>query len=104
MVVKDEAPLKAIYFINRGFANTLLHLGSTEIAYGRQEKVTGVLGPLEHFGLESFVKRGKVKVSLIAVRATATSPPPTHLLIPQPLPFPQPHAPDPRSPLHRCER
>lgn len=68
MVVKDTAPLKAIYFINRGFANTLLNLGSTDMAYGRQEKVTGVLGPLEHFGLESFVKRGKVKVSMIAVR------------------------------------
>jgi hypothetical protein len=68
VVIKDAHPLSAIYFINRGFANTLINLGSSLATDGKVETVTGVLGPLEHFGLESFVKRGKVKLSTIAVR------------------------------------
>lgn len=68
VVVKHRQPLKAIYFIHRGFANTLVNLGSTPATDGKQEAVTGVLGPLGHFGLESFVQRGKVKLSAIAVR------------------------------------
>jgi hypothetical protein len=68
VVIKDAHPLSAIYFINRGFANTLINLGSSPAVDGKVETVTGVLGPLEHFGLESFVKRGKVKLSTIAVR------------------------------------
>lgn len=62
VVVKDGTTLKAIYFINRGIAQILRHLGTKE------ERLIGGLQPLDHFGLESFVRRGKVKVSLIAVR------------------------------------
>ena len=65
VVVKDTSPLKAIYFINRGVAQTLLNLSSHN---GLPEEVTGVLKALDHFGLESFVKRGKDKTSTIAVR------------------------------------
>ena len=44
VVVKHRQPLKAIYFIHRGFANTLVNLGSTPATDGKQEAVTGVLG------------------------------------------------------------
>ena len=71
-MVKHRQPLKAIYFIHRGFANTLVNLGSTPATDGKQEADRRV-GPLGHFGLESFVQRGKVKLSAIAGAQSRTA-------------------------------
>ena len=71
VVVKEGTALKAIYFVNRGIAQILRNLpGSVEAeaAAASKESVIGVLKALDHFGLESFVKRGKTKMSVISVR------------------------------------